>query len=93
MNGDDYLLFDVVVTVLCIAAALAQMICLRRDFRESHEAGLAGILRLAGWFVLSVRFMFLLADAGDLPISLPSLVGITCLAMAEVTAAALHKRC
>jgi hypothetical protein len=93
MNGGGFLLFDCVVTVLCVAAGLAQAICLQRDFREAHEAGLAGVLRLFGWIALAVRFMFLLAETGDLPIGLPSLVAITCLAMAEVTAAATHKRC
>jgi hypothetical protein len=86
MNGSGYVPLDVLLLVLCYAACVAVMLRARR------APEFADMFRLAGWFVLSVRLTDLMLSEHDLPIGLPSVIALYCLALAEVTAAALYRR-
>lgn len=86
MNGEGYVLLDLLLLVLCYAACFAVMARARR------VPEFADLFRLAGWFVLSVRLTDLMLEHADLPIGLPSVIALYCLALAEVTAAALCRR-
>jgi hypothetical protein len=92
MSGEGDILGDITLTVLVHFAAFAQLLCARSEWREIRCVSLATLLRSAGWFVLSVRFMELLITAGDLPIGAASVLALAGLAMAEITAAALNQR-
>jgi hypothetical protein len=92
MNGEGYVLIDITLTVLAFFAAFAQILNVRQEWAATRCANFSTLLRLAGWFVLSVRFSHLLLTHGDLPVGAPSIVALICLALAEITAAALHER-
>lgn len=92
MNGEGNVLVDIVLTVLVHFAAFAQLLCVRQEWREAKCVNFSTLLRVGGWFVLSVRLMDLLIVEGDLPIGAASVVALICLAMAEITAAALSRR-
>lgn len=86
MNGSGFVPYDLFLVVLCYAATVASFLKLR------DSSCMPAIFRLAGWFVLSVRLSDLMFSMRDLPIGLPSLVGLTFLAAAEITAAAVCRR-
>jgi len=92
MNGEGFVLTDITLTVLCFFAAFTQILNVRLEWAESRCANFSTLLRLAGWFVLSVRFSHLLLTHGDLPVGAASIVALICLALAEITAAAFHER-
>lgn len=86
------LLSDIVLTVLTLFAAFTQVLVIRDQWVRNSCADLSALLHLAGWFVLSVRFMDFMVVSGDLPITSPSVVALMCLAMAEISATALNQR-
>ena len=92
MNGGGFVLPDITLTVLCFFAAFTQILNVRLEWAENRCANFSTLLRLAGWFVLSVRFSHLLLEHGDLPVGAASIVALICLALAEITAAAFHER-
>lgn len=92
MTGEGNVLADITLTVLVYFAAFSQLLCVRDEWALSRCANFSTLLRLAGWFVLCVRFTDLLNAAGDLPIGLPSVIALMCLALAEISAAALNQR-
>lgn len=92
MSAEVNVLTDIILTVLVHFAVFAQLLQVRQEWREDRCANFSTLLRLAGWFVLSVRFMDLLIVKGDLPIGTPSVIALIGLAMAEITAAAFSSR-
>ena len=86
------MLADIVLTVLAHFTVLAQLLCARREWAETRCVSYVTLLRFAGWFVFSARCAHMLWLTGDLPISAASLIALTCLSLAEITAAAFHKR-
>lgn len=89
-EGD--VLGDITLTVLVFFAAFSQLLCVREEWAETKCANFSTLLRFAGWFVLCVRFSQLLVTEGDLPIGAASVVALMCLALAEISAAALNQR-
>lgn len=85
-------LADITLTVLVYFAAFSQLLCVREEWAATKCANFSTLLRLAGWFVLCVRFSLLLVTEGDLPIGAASVVALMCLALAEISAAALNQR-
>lgn len=92
MNGEGAVLADIILTVLVFFAAFAQLLCARVEWADGRCVAFSTLLRLAAYFILCVRFSHLLVTTGDLPIGLPSVVALMCLALAEITAAALNQR-
>lgn len=91
MTGEGHVLLDIILTVLVYFAAFAQLLRVREEWAVTKCANFSTLLRFAGWFVLCVRFTGLLSSHGDLPIGLPSVIALMCLALAEITAAALNQ--
>jgi hypothetical protein len=83
---------DIVLTVLTLFAAFTQVLVIRDQWVKTRCAYLSTLLHLAGWFVLSVRFLDFMFVKGDLPITPPSVVALMCLALAEIIATALNQR-
>lgn len=92
MSGEGFVLIDITLTVVTYFAAFTQMLCVRQEWTETRCANFATLLRLAGWFVIAVRFSHVLITTGDLPVSPTSVIALLCLALAEVTATALNQR-
>lgn len=83
---------DIILTVLCYFAAFCQILLIRLEWIETQCASFSALLRLAGWFVVCVRFSHVLIRQGELPVSATSMIALSCLALAEVSTVALGKR-
>ena len=84
MNGAGYIELDIVLFMMALGAAGVNAKYLWPWWRESRTLGMIRVLRFAGWCILSARFGHVLYVSGDLPISLPSLIGLGFLAAGEI---------
>ena len=82
--GEGMVAMDIALFMLTVAAAAVQLYCLRTWENVGWGLGLARVLRLAGWMIISARFGSVLFTQGDIAISVPSAIGLMFLACGEI---------
>ena len=84
MGSQGHIEMDTVLfVVMCIATGV-HVYCLRSWIRQREGIGIGLLLRLGGWLVLSARFGAMLLETGDLPVSVPSAIGLFLLAAGDI---------
>ena len=84
MSGQGHVGMDVALFVVMFIAAGVHLYCLPAWLRQREGIGLGLLLRLGGWLVLAARFGTVLVEEGDIPVSVPSAIGLFLLAAGDI---------
>ena len=84
MDGQGHVWMDVMLFVVMCFTAGVHLYCLRSWMGQRDGIGIGLLLRLGGWLVLSARFGAMLLEAGDIPVSVPSAIGLFLLAAGDI---------
>lgn len=80
--GMGFVILDILMVIMLTIAAVVNIAVLRdNQIKETNIMAAGRRMVIAGLCVLSVRFWYVISQVGDLSISLPSLLGISLLAL------------
>ena len=82
---------DVLVTVMCWAAAIVQASYLRSALRGDYRGPAVAALRCIGWLYFGVRFVSVLHTTGDIKLPVLSAFALIILATCEIASAISRK--
>ena len=84
MTGQGHIEMDVLLFVCMCLTAGVHLYCLPSWLHQRDGVVVGLLLRLAGWLVISARFGAVLWQTGDLPVSVPSAIGLFLIAAGDI---------
>lgn len=81
-DGMDFVVLDILMVLMLTISAVINIAVLRdKQIHETNTMAAGRRMVIAGLCVLAVRFWYVISQTGDLAISLPSLLGISLVAL------------